>query len=160
MNPKAVQAVQGLHVHLLLLLLPMALQPGVGLGLLQEFPPSFRFRAPTVQFLHPSFATSIFSIQCPAQLSSFHQSGFSSSNFRNMKFFPRSESQSDAPPPTWRTRVPLLVSPLPFDLSAKGDPTSSYATGNIALRVNGVLELPYHDKVEAPTGEVACTQFQ
>jgi hypothetical protein len=36
---------------------------------------------------------------------------------------------------------------LPFDLSAKGDPTSSYATNGISLRVTGVLKLPYHDKV-------------
>ena len=59
------------------------------------------------------------------------------------------ESQSNAQPPTWRTRVHLLVWPLPFDLSAKGDPTSSYATGVI-----GVLKFPYHDKVEVPTGEL------
>jgi len=40
-----------------------------------------------------------------------------------------------------------------LDLSAKGDPTSSYATGGIALRVIGVLKLPYHYKMEAPAGE-------
>ena len=45
---------------LVLLLLPMSLQPGVGLGLLQIFLHSFRFRAATVQFLHPSFVTSSF----------------------------------------------------------------------------------------------------
>jgi hypothetical protein len=38
-------------------------------------------------------------------------------------------------------------------MSAKDDPTSSYATGGIALRVIRVLKLPYHDKVEAPAGE-------
>jgi len=38
-------------------------------------------------------------------------------------------------------------------MSAKGDPTYSYATGGIALRVTGVLKLPYHDNVEVPTGE-------
>jgi hypothetical protein len=64
------------------------------------------------------------------------------------------ESQSNAQPPTWRTRVPLLVCPLPFHLSAKGDPTSSYATGGIALRVMGVPKLPYHEKMEVPTGEL------
>jgi hypothetical protein len=63
------------------------------------------------------------------------------------------EIQSNAQPPTWRTRVPLLIRPLPFDLSAKGDPTGSYAIGGIALWVIGVLKLPYHDKVEAPTEE-------
>jgi hypothetical protein len=53
------------------------------------------------------------------------------------------DSQSNAQHPTWRPRVPLLVLvwPLPFDLSA---------TGGIALRVIGVIKLPYHDKVEAP----------
>jgi len=35
------------------------------------------------------------------------------------------------------------------------DRNSSYATGGIALRVIGVVELPYHDKVDAPTGEVS-----
>ena len=70
--------------------------------------------------------------------------------------FPSSESQSDAQPPTWMTRVPLLVWPLPtrvpllvwplpFDLSAKVDPTSSYATDGKALRVIGVHELPYQE---------------
>jgi hypothetical protein len=40
-----------------------------------------------------------------------------------------------------------------FDLSAKGDPTSSYATDGIAIRVIGVLKLLYHNNVEAPTEE-------
>ena len=40
-------------------------------------------------------------------------------------------------------------------MSAKVDPTSSYTTGGIALRVIGVLELLYHDKVEVPTEELA-----
>jgi hypothetical protein len=92
------------------------------------------------------------SIPCPAY-SSFHQSGFHSVSFRNKEIFPRLESQSNDQPPTWRTRVPFLVWPLPFDLSAKGDPTISYATDGIAVLVIGVLKLPYHGKVEAPTGE-------
>ena len=75
------------------------------------------------------------------------------SEFPQQEDFTRSESQSNAQPPTWRTRLPLLVWPLPFDLSAKGDPTSSYATGGIALRVNGALKFLHHDKVEAPAGE-------
>jgi hypothetical protein len=47
-----------------------------------------------------------------------------------------------------------LVWPLSLDLSAKGDPTSSYATDGRARRVIGVLKLLYHDKVEVTTGEI------
>ena len=64
---------------------------------------------------------------------------FSLYEFPQQEDLTRLESQSNAQPPTWTTRVPLLVWPLPFDLSAKGDPTSSYATGGIALRVVGVF---------------------
>jgi hypothetical protein len=32
-----------------------------------------------------------------------------------------------------------------------GDPTSSYATVGIALRVSGALKLHHHDKVETPS---------
>jgi hypothetical protein len=78
---------------------------------------------------------------------------FSLCEFPQQADFTRLESQSNAQPPTWRTRVPLWVWPLPFDLSAKGDPTSSYATNGIALQVIGVRKLPYHDKVEVPAGE-------
>ena len=141
--------------------------PGWASASFKNFLHPFWFRVSTVQFLHPrsSFATSkfipspLFFIPCPAQLSSFQQSDFSSSSFRNKNFFPRSKSQSYAQPPNWRTRVPHLVWPLPFDLSAKVDPTSSYATGSIALRVIGVLELTYHDKVEAPTGEFTLSSL-
>jgi hypothetical protein len=38
-------------------------------------------------------------------------------------------------PPTWKTRGPLLVWIITFDLSGKGDPASSYATAGIALRI-------------------------
>jgi len=47
--------------------------------------------------------------------------------------------------------VSLFVSRLPFDLSSKGGPASSYITVGIALRVTGVLKTPHHDKVEPPT---------
>jgi hypothetical protein len=40
-----------------------------------------------------------------------------------------------AQPPTWRTRVSLLVRTISFDLSGIGGPTSCYATANITLRV-------------------------
>jgi len=46
--------------------------------------------------------------------------------------------------------VSLFVWRLPFDLSSKGGPASSYATAGIALRVTAVLKPPHHDKVEAP----------
>jgi hypothetical protein len=35
-----------------------------------------------------------------------------------------------------------------------GDPTSSYATAGIALRVIGMLKPPHHDKVETPRGGI------
>jgi hypothetical protein len=56
-----------------------------------------------------------------------------------------------AQPLTWRTRVSLSVWLLPLDLSGMGDPTSSYATAGIALRVSGALKPHHHDKVETPS---------
>jgi hypothetical protein len=56
-----------------------------------------------------------------------------------------------AKPPTWRTTVSLFVWLLPLDLSSMGDPTSSYATAGIALRVSGALEPQHHDKMETPS---------
>ena len=47
--------------------------------------------------------------------------------------------------------VSLFIWRLPFDLSSKGGPASSYATAGIALRATGVLKHPHHDKVEPPT---------
>jgi len=47
----------------------------------------------------------------------------------------------------------LFVWLLPFDLSGLGDPTSSYATAGIALRVAEARKLPHHVKVETPSGE-------
>jgi hypothetical protein len=90
-------------------------------------------------------------MSCPVDILPSVQ--FSLYDFPQQEDFTRLESQSTAQPPTWRTRVPLLFWSLSFDLSAKGDPTSSYATGGIALQVIGVFKLPYHDKVEAPAGK-------
>jgi hypothetical protein len=59
--------------------------------------------------------------------------------------------QSHAQPPTRRTRVSLFVWLLALDLSGMGDPTSSYATVGIALRVSGALKPHHHDKVETPS---------
>jgi hypothetical protein len=47
-----------------------------------------------------------------------------------------------------RTRISLIVWLLPLDLSGMGEPTSSYATAGIALRVSGALKPHHHDKVE------------
>jgi hypothetical protein len=47
--------------------------------------------------------------------------------------------------------VSLFVWPLPHDLSGMYDPTSSYATAGIALRVSGALKPHHHDKVETPS---------
>ena len=63
-----------------------------------------------------------------------------------------------AQPPTWRARVSLFVWLLPFDLSGLGDPTSSYATAGIALRVAEARKLPHHVKVETPSGEGRCNK--
>jgi hypothetical protein len=45
----------------------------------------------------------------------------------------------------------LFVWLLPLDLSGMGDPTNSYATVGIALRVSGALKPHNHDKVETPS---------
>jgi hypothetical protein len=47
--------------------------------------------------------------------------------------------------------VSLFVWLLPLDLSGMGDPTSSYATTGIALRVSGAFKPHHHDKVETPS---------
>jgi hypothetical protein len=49
--------------------------------------------------------------------------------------------QPHAQPPTWRTRVSLLVWHLPRNLSAVGGPTSSYAAAGIALEFIGAHKL-------------------
>ena len=120
------------------------------------------FRAITVQFLDTHFAASSYSdafcsMSCLVVLPSVR---FSLYEFPQQEDFTRLESQFNAQPPNWRTSVPLIVWPLPFNLSAKGDLTSSYATGGIALRVIAVLKLRYHNKVEAPAGENPCIKYQ
>jgi hypothetical protein len=51
--------------------------------------------------------------------------------------------------------VSLFVWFLPLDLSGMGDPTSSYATVGIGLRVSRALKPHHHDKVETPLVGVA-----
>jgi hypothetical protein len=62
--------------------------------------------------------------------------------------------------PTWRTRVSLFVWLVSLDLSAMGDPTSSYATAGVALRVSGALKPHHHDKVEIPSVGIRYTYRQ
>jgi hypothetical protein len=56
--------------------------------------------------------------------------------------------QPNAEPPTWRTRVSLLVWNLTLDLSGLGDPASSYATAGIALEITGARKPHRQDKAE------------
>jgi hypothetical protein len=52
--------------------------------------------------------------------------------------------QPHAEPPTWRTRVALLVWVITFDLSGKGDPASSYATAGIAIQDRSRISFRSH----------------
>jgi hypothetical protein len=79
------------------------LQPRVGLGLLQEFPPSLPVYADCRQFLHPSFATSSFTP--PSQRSlSLPLWRFPSGSFRRT-LLTRSSS-------SWRMTCPAHLSLL------------------------------------------------
>jgi hypothetical protein len=53
--------------------------------------------------------------------------------------------------------VSLFVWALPFDLSGMGDPTSSYATAGITLRVTESHKPPHYCKAETPSGGTHCT---
>jgi hypothetical protein len=46
------------------------------------------------------------------------------------------------------TRVSIFVWLLPLDLSDMGDPTSSYTTAGIVLKVSKALKPHHHDKME------------
>jgi hypothetical protein len=59
-------------------------------------------------------------------------------------------------PPTWRTRVFLLVCLLPLDQSGLGDPASSNATAGIDLGVKGVHKPSHHNKVGTPSRGMTC----
>jgi hypothetical protein len=52
-----------------------------------------------------------------------------------LKHFTGLGCQPHAKPPTWRTRVSLFVYIMTFDLSGMGDPTITYATAGIGLRI-------------------------
>jgi hypothetical protein len=73
-------------------------------------------------------------------------------SFSTVKAFAGWGRQPHAQPPTWRARVSLFVWIITFDLSGMGDPTSSYATAGITLRIIWPRK-PYHYvKVGIPTG--------
>jgi hypothetical protein len=74
------------------------------------------------------------------------------SRFQDTYIFMVRGRQPLAQPPTWRTRVYLLVWIIPFDLSSLGGPTSSYATAGIALRVIWPHKPHHYIKVETPWG--------
>jgi hypothetical protein len=74
------------------------------------------------------------------------------SGFETFVFFTVRGPQPLAQPPTWRTRVSLSVWIIPFDLSGLGDPTSSYATAGVALRVFWSRKPHHYVKVETPSG--------
>jgi hypothetical protein len=54
---------------------------------------------------------------------------------QQLKLFTELGRQPHAEPPTWRARVSLFVWIVTFDLSSMRDPTSSYATAGIAVRI-------------------------
>jgi hypothetical protein len=60
--------------------------------------------------------------------------------------------QTHAQPPTWRTRIYLFVWFITFDLSDRGDPTSSYATTSVALRIIWPRKPHHYIKVGIPSG--------
>jgi hypothetical protein len=78
------------------------------------------------------------------------------SGFETFVFFTVIGRQPLAQPPTWRTRISLLVRIIPFDLSGLGDPTSSYATAGIALRVILPRKPHHYVKVETLSGGNFC----
>ena len=68
------------------------------------------------------------------------------------KFFQGAVASRTPNPLPRRTGVSLLVWVITFDLSGKGDPTSSYATAGVALRIIWPLKPSHYFKVETPSG--------
>jgi len=68
------------------------------------------------------------------------------------KFFQGAVASRRPNPLPRRTGVSLLVWAITFDLSGKGDPTSSYATAGVALRIIWPLKPSHYFKVETPSG--------
>jgi hypothetical protein len=69
--------------------------------------------------------------------------------------------QSHSQPPTWRARVSLFVWIITFDLAGMGDPTSSYATAGIALRIIRPRKPHHYVKLWISTGgeDLAITRW-
>ena len=83
------------------------------------------------------------------------------SNFRSFSTnmsFTGWDCQPHAQPPTWRTRVSLLVWVITFDLSGMWCHTSSVTTASIALRIIWPLKPHHYVKVGITFGGVQ--QFQ
>jgi hypothetical protein len=117
-------------------------------GLLNNLPPFFSIPRLTVWFLNSSLLwCEVVSLTPNPQPGG---PGYPSSSGSYPLTCPAWVTLPHAQPPTWRTRVSLFVWLLPLDLSGMGDPTSSYATACIALRVSEALKFHHHDKVETP----------
>jgi hypothetical protein len=71
---------------------------------------------------------------------------------QQLKLFTGWSRQPHAQPPTWRAKVSLFVWIITFDLSDMGDPTSSYTTASIALRIIWPRKPHHYVKVRIPTG--------
>jgi hypothetical protein len=85
------------------------------------------------------------------RLRCFHPAAIVKS-FSTVKAFYGEGPLPHAQPPTWRARVSLFVWIITFDLSGMGDPTSSYATAGIALRIIWPRKLHHYVKAGIPTG--------
>jgi hypothetical protein len=72
--------------------------------------------------------------------------------FLNKIIFYRMGLLAPSQPPSWRTRVSLLVWTLPFDLTSMGDPDGSLTTTGIAVWVRVAHKPHHHNKVETPLG--------
>ena len=108
-----------------------ALQPMQGLGRLKKPPPIISISGPgppvpdshLLSILIPGSNPRTLPGSSPFRVFlSFRGSFF---EFQQPMFFTGAGCQPAAQPSTWRTTVPLLVWAITFDLSGKGDPTSS-----------------------------------
>jgi hypothetical protein len=82
--------------------------------------------------------------------------------FRDSKFVQDGVVSPTPKPPTWRTRVSLLVWHLPRNLTGMGGPTSSYAAAGMALEFIGAhkpltQQRSAFDKVEIPSRGALCS---
>jgi hypothetical protein len=85
-------------------------------------------------------------------LASYNDCRSNAKSFSAVEAFYGLGCQPHAQPPTWRAKVSLFVWIITFDLSGMGDPTSSYATAGIALRITRPRKPHHYVKGEIPTG--------